>query len=105
MLVDLVAGTVGLLDFELEQFSSADEMKLSAQWNKGATVGKDIVEVIGAVGAQLNGFLQGLSDSVPSVDINQHVDPTNVTHGVKFPLTQSAVVGFGFGAQGQEASE
>ena len=26
-------------------------------------------------------------------------------HGMKFPLTQSAIVGFGFGTQGQEAGE
>jgi hypothetical protein len=70
LLVDLVAGTVGLLDFELEQFSSADEMKLSAQWNKGATVGKDVVKVIGAVSAQFDGFLEGLSHSVASVGIH-----------------------------------
>ena len=31
---------------------------------------EDIVEVIGAVSAQLDGFLEGLSDRVPSVDIN-----------------------------------
>jgi len=43
LLVDLVAGTVGLLDFELEQSSSAGQMKLSAQWNKGAMAGKDVV--------------------------------------------------------------
>ena len=70
MLVDLVAGTVGRLDFELEQFSSAGEMKLSAQWDKGATVGKDIVEVIGAVSAQFDGFLEGLGHSVAAVSIH-----------------------------------
>ena len=80
-------------------------MKLTDQWGESTAVGEDIVEVIGAVGAQFNGFLQSLSDGVPSVDINQQVDPANVTHGVKFPLTQSAVVGFGFGAQGQEAGQ
>ena len=68
-------------------------------------MGEDIVEVIGAVGAQFDGFLESLSDSVPSMDLNQQVDPANVTYGVKFPLTQSAVVGFGFGAQGQEAGQ
>jgi hypothetical protein len=73
-------------------------MKLTDQWGYSAAVGEDIVEVIGAVGAQLNGFLEGLSDRVPSVDIHQQVDSTNVTHGVKIPLAQSAVVGFGFGA-------
>jgi len=30
-------------------------------------VGEDIVEIIGAVGAQFNGFLEGLGDSVPPV--------------------------------------
>jgi hypothetical protein len=28
-----------------------------------------------------------------------------VTHGMKFALTQSAVIGFGFGTQGQEAGQ
>jgi hypothetical protein len=94
-----------LLDFELEEVSSSREVKLSNQWGQSAAVGEDIVEVIGAVGAQFNGFLQSLSDRLPSVDIHQQVDPANVTHGVKFPLTQSAVVGLGFWAQGQEASQ
>ena len=30
--VDLIAGAVRLLDFELEQFSSSSQMKLSDQW-------------------------------------------------------------------------
>ena len=94
-----------MLDFELEQFSSSSQMKLADQWAYGTTVSEDIVEVIGAVGGQFNGFLQSLSNRVPSVDINQHVDPANVTYGVKFPLTQSAVIGFGFGTQGQEAGQ
>ena len=46
-----------------------------------------------------------LSDRVPSVDIHQQMDPANVTHGVKVPLTQSRVVGLGFGAQSQEAGQ
>jgi len=32
LFVGLVAGAVGLLDFELEQFSSSSQMKLSDQW-------------------------------------------------------------------------
>jgi hypothetical protein len=93
------------LDFELEEISSSSQMKLTDQRGESAAVGEDIVEVIGAVGAQFNGFLQRLSDRLPSVDIHQQVDPANVTHGVKFPLTQSAVVGLGFGAQGQETGQ
>jgi hypothetical protein len=87
-----------LLDFKLEEVSSSSQVKLSNQWGESAAVGEDIVEVIGSVGAQLDGFLQSLSDRVPSVDIHQQVDSANVTHGVKLPLTQSAVVGLGFGA-------
>jgi hypothetical protein len=33
-------------------------------------VGEDIVEVIGALGAQFVGFLESLSDGVPTVDIH-----------------------------------
>jgi hypothetical protein len=55
--VDLVAGTVGLLDFDLEQFGSPSQMKLSDQRGDRTAVGEDMVEVIGAVGAQLHGFL------------------------------------------------
>jgi hypothetical protein len=51
-----------LLDFELEEVSSSREVKLSNQWGQSAAVGEDIVEVIGSVGAQFDGFLQSLSD-------------------------------------------
>lgn len=70
LLVDLVAGTVRLLDFKPEQFSSAGEMKLSAQWNESAPVGEDIIEVIGAIGAQFDGFPKGLSHGVATVGIH-----------------------------------
>jgi hypothetical protein len=33
-------------------------------------VGEDIVEVIGSIGAQFDGFLEGLRDSVASVDVH-----------------------------------
>ena len=44
-------------------------MELSAYWEQSATVGEDIVEVIGAIGAQFDSFLEGLGDSVASVDV------------------------------------
>ena len=99
LFVDLVAGAVGLLDFQLEQFRSTGEVELSGQWHQRPTVGKDVMEVIGAVGTQFNGFLKALSDSVASMNIHQHEDAANMTQGMKFPLPQSAEIGFGLGTQ------
>jgi hypothetical protein len=39
-------------------------------WNKVATMGKDVVEVIGAIGAQFGGSLEGLRDSVTPVGVH-----------------------------------
>jgi hypothetical protein len=44
-------------------------VELSGEWEQSATVGEDIVEVIGAIGAQFDSFLEGLGDSVASVDV------------------------------------
>jgi hypothetical protein len=51
LFVDLIAGAVGRLDFELEQLSSSSQMKLPDQWGQSTAVSEDIVEVIGAVSA------------------------------------------------------
>jgi hypothetical protein len=45
-------------------------VELSGEWEQSTTVGEDIVEVIGAIGAQLDSFLEGLRDSVASVDVH-----------------------------------
>jgi len=45
-------------------------MKFSTQGDEGTPMFQDVVKVIGAVGAKLYGFLQGLSDGVSPVSIN-----------------------------------
>ena len=44
-------------------------------------------------------------ESKTELRLGNQEDPANVTHGVKFQLTQSAVVGFGFGTQGQKTGQ
>src|SRR3954453_6944162 len=74
-------------------------MELADNRNQGPTVGQEVVQVVGAVGAQLDGFLECLSHRLTSVGIDQQEDPTNMGQGVKFPLPQRAIVGFGPGTQ------